>query len=427
MMGINAERRSSINRILPRLFGISLMLLVFFCPLASQTYRAFQAEKNYLIEQTRWQFGPFRLFPRVMLKNIGYDDNVYYQREEDKITDYTGTLSPELRVSVLFRNWLILNLRENPEYIYYLHEKRERRWNNTFSPEFKLLLFRRFVLGGNYSYQNRRRRATSEFDVRANEKRTVYKGSFFYETPRMTLIGVTVTRERIKYEDVTLPGREIYLSRRLNRDEERIRGEFYYRIFSQSFFFLIGEKATYDFLHPQSFWRNSYSYGVSTGIRFPEIGRIRGTLTVGYKKLIPRETTRRGFSGLTGNTSLQFRVWRTIFRLELSRDYPFSVWTNNIYFNYNRLGSGLSFYLSRNLRLDYNLSYGQLNYPEPFQVSGELIKRKDEQLYHTGAIVIRLKKNLGMGLQLTWWRWTSNLPGVNRDRIFFGAFVTQEF
>lgn len=402
---------------------------LFSCTVSlfSQTYQAFQAEKKYLIERTRWQIGPFRLFPRIMLKNIGYDDNVYYQREEYRVKDYTGTISPEIRVSVLFRNILILNFKENPEYVYYVHEERERRWNNSLSPEIKLLLFRRFVLGGSYSYQNRRRRATSEFDVRANEKRSVYKGSLFYETPRLTLLGVTLSSERITYEDVTLPGREIYLSRLLNRDEKKIKGEFYYRVFSRSFFFLVFQRSRYDFLHPQSFWRNSHSYSLSTGIRFPEMGKIRGTISFGYKELLPRDKTRREAKGLIGNTTIQWRFWRLILKTELTRDYPFSLWTNNLYFVYTHLGVGCSFYLSRTLRLDYNLSYGHLNYPEPFVWHGSEILRKDKQLYHIGGFVVRLKQNLGIGLQVVWWQWTSNLPGVDRDRLFFGGYITQEF
>jgi len=413
-----------------RKVGSLILLISFFLgssALFSQTYQSFQSEKRYIIERTKWKIGPFRLFPRLTLRNVGYDDNVYYQREDYKVRDYTGTLSPEIKISVLFRNLLIFSLKENPEYVYYLREDRERRWNNTFSPEFKLLLFRRFVLGGNYTYQNRRRRATSEFDVRANEKRQSYKGSLFYETPRLTLLGVTVSTERITYEDVTLPGQEIYLSRLLNRDEKRIKGQFYYRIFSQSFFFFVVQRSLYEFLHPQSFWRNSHSYSFTTGIRFPEIGKVRGTISLGYKELIPRDKSRQGFKGIIGNTSLQWRFWRLILKAKLTRDYPFSIWTNNIYFIYNHWEAGCSFYLSQKLRVDYSLSLGHLNYPVPFVWKDQEILRKDKQLYQIGGFVVRLKRNLGVGLQVVWWQWTSNLPGVDRNRLFFGGYITQEF
>ena len=86
--------------------------------------------------------GPFRIYPTIQFRNIGYDDNIYYQREDDNtISDYTATVSPEMNVYLLFRNWLILSLSENPEYVYYMKEKRERAFNNSFSPGLKLLLF----------------------------------------------------------------------------------------------------------------------------------------------------------------------------------------------------------------------------------------------------------------------------------------------
>jgi len=157
------------------------------------------------------------------------------------------------------------------------------------------------------------------------------------------------------------------------------------------------------------------------------MGKIRGTISFGYKELLPRDKTRRGAKGLIGNTTIQWRFWRLILKTELTRDYPFSLWTNNLYFVYTHLGVGCSFYLSRTLRLDYNLSYGHLNYPEPFVWHGSEILRKDKQLYHIGGFVVRLKQNLGIGLQVVWWQWTSNLPGVDRDRLFFGGYITQEF
>jgi len=192
---------------------LSLLLLIFPRYVQAQSYITFSREMQAIVDSELFRIGPFRINPAFMLSDVGYDGNVYYQREDDEpVTDYTATFSLPVRVNVLVRNYLILSLNETPSYVYYMEQSRERRWNNAFSPEFKLLLFRRFVLSGRYSSSNRRHRSYSEFDARVNEVRKEYSGSFFYETPRATSLGVTTSSINMAYEDVTLPGQDIPIS-----------------------------------------------------------------------------------------------------------------------------------------------------------------------------------------------------------------------
>ncbi len=316
--------------------------------------------------------------------------------------------------------------------MYYFEQKRERRWNNTLSPEFKYLFLNRFVISAKYVHRNRRRRASSEFDVRANEIMKSTSGRLFYETARKTSFGLFGFTRKINYEDITLPGEEIYLSRSLNRREKGGNIELYYRIFSKSFFFITGGYTDYEFENPQSSWRDSYSYQVYTGIRFPLLGKIRGTLSLGYKKLIPRETGRMGFSGLVGNTSLNFRLWRFRFSLSYHRDCHFSYWTNNIFFNEDRYGAGVSYYLTRFLRVDYGLSHANADYPVPESLrmpdgSYAEILRKDIYRTHSVGLAFRIIENTGIGVRVNFWERESNYYRANRKRVFIGGYVTHEF
>jgi hypothetical protein len=412
-----------------------LFLMIFAVSIYSygQGYRTFRQEMEQIVKETRWQFGPFRIHPTFRFTNVGYDNNVYYQqKEEGPVSDFTATLSPEVKVHLLFRNYIILTLTENPEYVYYLEQGRERRWNNTLSPEFKLLFLRRFVISGSYSYRNRRRRASSEFDVRANEHIESYEGSLFYETPRGTAFGISALSERISYEDITFPGEEIYLSRRLNRKERSGNFEFYYRVFSETFFFVTGGYTEYNFEHPESQWRNSYSFQYYGGVHFPLLGKVRGTLSLGYKNHTPRSERKKSFEGLVGNTSLDFRVGRFNFRLEYDRDNYFSYWSESVFFIADRYGAGISFYLTRFLKLDYDYSYGKSNYPELTTIvlpdgRAEKIYRKDLYRTHSVGLVFRIMGNTGIGLVINFWDRDSNYYLEDRDRMFVGGYVTYEF
>lgn len=420
-------------------WGVVVFIFVFFSffiQTKAQSYRSFRSEMKRIIKESLWKMGPFRVDPSLRLRDVGYDGNVYYQREEDEpVSDYTATLSPELRVHVVFRNYLILSFRENPEYVFYVQEKRERRWNNTFAPEFKLLLFHRFVLGGGYSYSSRRWRATSEFDRRANEFKKEFKGSFFYETARETSIGLSAQQAEITYEDSylrDLRGEEISLARNLNRRETSGNIEIYYRIFSRTFLFMRGGYTDYKFLHNDSRWRDSYSYQGSAGLILPEAGRVRGKISVGYKRLVPRKSNHKDYEGVVGDIEVKYRFWRLLLLVGLRRDSHFSYWTNNLFFIDTASEGGLSFYLSRRVRLDYRFLYGEGRYLEPFlsvQPEGtvEMVRRRDTYRTHTAGIVFRVIGNTGVGLQAILWERDSNYYYENRQRFFVGGYLTYEF
>jgi len=423
-----------------KIFSAVCLILIFFLVFVlfpkkgeAQSYRTFDYERQRILTQTRWMIGPFRIFPRFQLTNVGYDGAVYYGKAgEEPVTDYTATFSPEIRAHLLFQDYFIFTFTENPEYVYYMEEARERRWNHNFSPEAKVLLLSRVVLGGSYFYRNRRRRSTSEFDVRANELRTGYRGSVFYETARETSIGFNYQREKISFEDVDYGGEEIYLSRILNRLETTYEGEFYYQVFSQSFFFIRGGYTEYKFENEDAQWRNSYSRQVYTGLRFPLLGRITGQISLGYKELIPGEEDVAGFSGLVGNSSVEYRLKRLRFRAGYSRNSQFSYWTNNVFFTENRYRGGISFYLTRFLRLDYNYNYGEGHYPEPEdlrQPDGTYVKVRREDIYttHNLGFVIRVIQNTGIGVNISFWERDSNFDYEDRDRMFVGGYLTYDF
>ncbi len=100
----------------------------------------------------------------------------------------------------------------------------------------------------------------------------------------------------------------------------------------------------YAFDYPQTRYRDSFSYQASAGLRLPLLGRARGLLSLGYKYFRPRDDQQEKFSGLIGNTSLDYRFARFGLRIQLVRDVAFSYDPNSLYFIDSRLGAGLSFY-----------------------------------------------------------------------------------
>jgi len=386
-----------------------------------------------MAENARWRLGPFLIYPSIRIRNIGYDNNIYQMREaEYPVGDFTAAVSPQATFYIPYRNWLILSFSVNPEYVYYTNEKNLRGFNFNHSPGFRLLFLNRFVTSGSYQFQRVRQRATVEFDRQIYVENRTLNASLYYETTRMTSFGFSGSARNIKYDDSSLTDEDISVSRALDREELRGNFEFYYRIFLESFFFMNIGYTEYNFEDFESQWRNSYSYQVSSGIRFPILGRARGTLSLGYRWLINRSDENLRFSGLFGDTGLDFRLGRFNFRLQFVRDFRFSYSSTNLYFIENRIGTGLSFYLTQFMRLDYDFSYGEGKYPDevivPLPDGGfEEVERADTYLSHTAGLIFRVIRNTGIGLTITYWERDSSIEGLGRTRTFIGGYLTYDF
>ena len=289
-------------------------------------------------------------------------------------------------------------------------------------------MLNRFVLSGSYQDQKQQQRPTVEFDEKVYVRSEGYSASLFFETNRMTAIGFSGHARNIRYEDVE---GDVRYSAALDHEERTGNVELYYRIFTESDIYLTGGYSDYRFESLESQWRNSYSYAVISGIRFPLWGRARGILSLGYRWLINKADRQNRFSGLIGDTGLEFRLGRFNLRFQYGRDFQFSYQSTNLYFIENRIGSGLSFYLTEFLRLDYDFSYGKSEYDEeliPLPDGGfEEIKRMDTYLTHAAGLVFRIRRNIGIGLTVTYWERDSNVSGWNRSRGFIGGYLTYDF
>jgi hypothetical protein len=405
-----------------------LAIFIMTASAFSQSYISFQTEAAKVRETAKLRFGPIFFIPLLKIDNLGYDNNAYYRAKgESLVGDFMGTASLELKAYVLLGNSLMLSFTENPEYLHYFKESRLRSFTNSYSPAVRLNLLRRLTLSGDYHFRQHTRRALSEFYSLVTDTVKGYGASFFFETPRGSSLGLSAGEDRIRYEDIVLPDQSVLLSDNLNRKERTGNIEFYYRAFTESVFFIKAGATKYVFEHPSSSWRNAHSYQASTGIRFPLTGRAQGTLSVGYKKFVPETEFRKAFSGFIADSSLQFRFRKFVFRLGLGRDSQFSYLEDALYYIESKGDAGLSFYLLRFLRLDYDFHYGRLNYPEPFLFPGGAVHRIDTMETHSAGFTIKLFKTTGIGVRYNILDRTSNVPGFNLARTFIGISLIQGF
>jgi hypothetical protein len=412
--------------------GLAL-LLAAAVRLSGQSYQPFQEEVESIRQRTKLRLGPLRVVPLIRLYDVGYDSNIYYADErQEPIADFTATLSPEIRGYWLASPSLIVTAMENPEYLAYAREMDLRTFSNSFSGGLRWLALRRFSLSAEYHDLSHVRRVLSELDHRIRDTSTGATASLFFETPRGTAIGVTGGVDDYLYEDVASGVPDPSYGEALDRRETRAGFEAYYRVFSRSYFFATAVWTRYEFRYEVSSWRDAASVEASGGFRFPLVGRARGTIRFGWKSFRPDDPLQKAFSGLVAGTDVNFRLGRVAVSLGLDRDIAFSYLESAYYYVDNRVRTGLALYLFRSLRLDANVNYGTMLYPEPQEVwvdgvSVVIDDRKDVQWDFSFGPVVRIFQTTGFGLTFNIYRRTSNAPGFDVSRNFVGAFVTYEF
>lgn len=401
--------------------------------LAGQSYTTFQAEFDEIRSRTGLRLGPLKILPVFHLSDVGYDSNVYYRdREEAAVSDYTATMSLNVKAGWLLGNSVILSATEDPEYVYYLHEKGLRTLTNSYGVGTRLLLFRRLALSGDFHSQNHLRRVYSEFGQQIKDMQKGFAAALFYETPRGTAIGFSGSSDEFGYENIGLPEPDASYSRALDRRERSAAFEFYYRVFSQSSLFCKLAASAYDFKNPEFAWRNARSYQTYAGIRFPVLGMARGALALGYKSFIPRAEGRKGYSGIVADSDVAFRAGRVGLHLAYKRDNYFSYLETAYYYIEDRFRGGLTFYLMPFLRLEGNCQLGAWNYPEPQEVwfQGETVliaNRRDSNRVFSVGMAVRVAGSAGLSLSYNLYRRRSNAPGYDIDRNFVGAALTYDF
>jgi hypothetical protein len=367
------------------------------------------------------------------LSEAGYDSNVYFRDETNAaIADYTATFGAEVRGYWLFGSSIILSVTESPEYLFYAREKDLRAFSNSFSSGLRLILLRSFSLSADYHVRGHVRRSTSELDRRIRDTATGGAAGLFFETPRGTAVGVTGTLEDFRFKDIAAGGPDDIYARALNRRQATAAFEFYYRVFSRSTFFATAGYARYEFVFPEFAWRDGSSLELASGLRFPLLGRARGTISLGWKSFRPVSTERKPFQGLIAASDVTFRAGRLGLNLGYARDMAFSYIQSAYYYVEGRVRAGLSFYLTPSFRIDGSVQSGTMAYPEPQEIwdgTGYVVVDSREDIHRTFSVgpVLRIAGSTGLGLTYNFYRRTSNASGFNVRRDFVGAFLTYEF
>jgi len=376
------------------------------------------------MRSTGWNLGPLKIQTRLFLNDAGYDSNIYYG-SANQIKDYTFTVGPGFNIFLPLKKKIVLQIYESPQYAYYLETRKERTWNNYFNGQVHFVLNRFFVSVGQ-GYSTARQRWNTEIDIKLRRKEDSLQGSVLWQATKKTSFSLRYRRSRYDYENLAFE--TFNIRDRLNRTENYLNFTSYYQLSYKIRYFLDAEYGVFNF-QTVARSKDSRSYGIYGGFEFSPLGKISGRINLGYKRFDILDPSIRDYRGIVGDTQLSIRLLRyLVARASFERNAQFSIWYDNAYYLENVAGVGASFYVSRNIRLDYNFHSGRNRYNQTQLIApGSLEKRSDDYIIHSAGIYFRLKKSVGLGITASRWSRHSNLPWETGNRDFLGMSLTYDF
>lgn len=372
--------------------------------------------KDRIIENAWLKTSIFYLAPGLRLNNMGYNSNIYsYESQESP--DWTANLGLELNLAVIFKNRLILQIRESPSYSFYVENDGERAFNNILHVAAYTRVGRFNI---KYEFENAyvRQQVNPETDWRVRGWEDDHTLSIDYGNMDRFFINVYLRRNTLAFED-ELFFNSFNMNRLFNRTEywvgiglnkamfTRSRFTFQYEYFDQRFQF-----------SPQ---RDRTGRQFSLGFIFPAGSRITGTLRYGLRFIRPNNTYYRDFAAPFGIGMVGIQLMRRL-RLDVSYrlDNRYSFAGVDLYYDTRTLGGALTYRLSRRLRLSCGLNAGFRSYR---LLSGGGETRRDDFYISTAAITVRLAERSEMGLEYRAYRSDSTHLRFLRSYDYIGGYI----
>ena len=298
-------------------------------------------------------------------------------------------------------------------------------WNNYLSGQVSFA-FQRLYLSAGAGLSVAREIWNTEIDVRPQRTERSLKGDALWQVSRKTSFQLGFRESKFDYADLSLGNANIKDT--LNRTERYLNGSLYLQLTGKVRGGVEYELGRFDFQNPAS-PRNSESQAVYGKIDFAPSGRISGRVRIGMEDFRLRSGPGTRFRDLAGDTDVSIKLGQSMkLRGSYARDVQFSAWFGYAYFIENRMGTGVSIYPFKKIRLDYDYLEGKNLYPlGSLTGEGPNTERKDNNRIHRVGIYYRIKDRIGFGLTMNWWQRDSTLAGISGKRTFVGANLIYDF
>lgn len=324
-----------------------------------------------LSTQNLRQLGPVHIAPFVLVKDVGYDDNIRFESRERE-GDSTATAGAGLKAVVLAGDRGGLHLSQEVDYVAFGRNTDLNHWNGT-SRARGILLLKHLAISLEARRLSERERPNTEIDQRVRRD-----NNFLTATVRTRRKGRLAMRASVGREGTDYSTNETSFEdtlRRLNRDETTLTLAGEIRILPKTTFTLeeVFERVGFE---DAAQGRDNRSRSLLPGFRFDPSASIQGHLRVGVKAFDSPDQSWNNTRTTVGDASLSTRLGRAArLRGTYNRGLVFSILAENLYYLSTEWSAAYEQFFSRRLSGEIAYTRGLNHYPnevtrggaEPFQ------------------------------------------------------------
>jgi putative beta-barrel porin BBP2 len=363
--------------------------------------------------------GPFQIRPFLLLKEVGYDDNIRLESQEPEgDTTATGGVGMDAFLRAGDRGGL--RLFQEFDYVAFGQNSDLNHWNRSTRAR-GIFLLKRMILSAEDRLTSVQERPNNEIDERLRRQNNV-----------ITVAGRTVTKGRlgarthVRHEHIEYDTGDAFSSQvaeRLNRDQNAfsLAGEL--RLLPKTTFTLEGVFERMDF-EDDSEGRDSRARSALAGFRFDPSAALQGEFKVGVIRLTARERPESDFRGTIGEAALGTKLGRKA-RLKgtFARDLVFSTGAENLYYIGRNWTAAYEQFFSHRVSAELLYGRGLNHYPLPV---GTLFR--DDHIT-TGQLSVRHRINEHLSFHVTGQRLKrdSTDDTLDRERNFYGFGLNYSF
>jgi hypothetical protein len=277
-------------------------------------------------EQPRFNFGPLGLTPKLAIRDIGVDTNVFRTAVEPA-NDFTATIGPGVDATMRLGR-ARFRLDSQVEWIYFRTFDQQRSFN--FSEvgriDLEMVHVTPFVRG---EYTQTRQQPTPEIDVRVQQLRTMAGGGMRIRVSPTFTLEPEATVSTLDLEDQGLVFAT--LADALNRRTRTVSLAGMWRMTPLTTFVVRGQALRDEF--DRNPLRDSESFSIMPGLELKPMALISGHAFVGVKRFVTDAETLPDYTGVVADVAVGWIVRDTTrFNLGVSRNVEYSFEATEPYF-----------------------------------------------------------------------------------------------
>lgn len=293
-------------------------LLVFGLGLITPAVPAAQVPPGDLAAEPRIRFGPVGLTPRLAIRDVGIDTNVFNSTEAER--DFTAALVPGIDAAVRLGPFAVAT-RTGVEWTYYRTHTRERSFNLNQDVRVDLLFYRLAPYGG-ASLQQTRQRTNFEIDERVLMRTMTVIGGVRWRPGSRIAVDLEGGRREVDYGDREFGNAA--LAEVLNRQVEEARLALRVELTPLTTF-AVRSAASRDRFEFTAL-RDTDSVSVLAGFELEPVALIAGAGFVGLKQFSALSPAVPDFRGVVADVDVSYTLREmTRFAVTVDRDVEYSL------------------------------------------------------------------------------------------------------